>query len=104
VTRGLRLALTLKLNARVAWCLDEVAEALASDGQLEPAVLLTAAATMLRRHTGIRALPTEELFRERWLEPTRRALGPRGDAVWAEGLAMSPRQAIDTALSFVSKS
>jgi hypothetical protein len=97
--QGLCLALALKLNARVSWCLEEVAEALASGGQLEPAVLLAAAASTLRLQSGTRALPSEDIFRERWLSPTRRALGPRADTVWANGLALTPRQAIDAALT-----
>jgi non-specific serine/threonine protein kinase len=97
-TQGLRLALALKLNARVPWCLEEVAEALASAGQFETAVRLTAAATVLRLHSGTRSLPSEDILRKRWLEPTRRALGPRADTVWAEGLALTPRQAINAAL------
>ena len=71
---------------------------------LEPAILLTAAATTLRRQAGIRASPTEDILRERWLEPTRGALAARADIVWAEGLALSPRQAIDAALSLARPS
>ncbi|MBV9357952.1 MAG: hypothetical protein JO023_20775 [Chloroflexi bacterium] len=95
---GLQLALALKLNARVPWCLDELAEALAGAGQSEPAVCVAAGADRLRRDFGIRALPTEEFVRARWLVPTRQALGPRADLAWAEGQAMSPQQAIADAL------
>ena len=98
-SKGLQLALALKLNARVPWCLEELAGGLASTGQLEPAVRLTAAADRLRRQSGIRALPTQEILLARWLEPTRVALGPRADTAWAEGVTLSPQQAIAVALS-----
>ncbi|MBV9601491.1 MAG: hypothetical protein JOZ87_32170, partial [Chloroflexi bacterium] len=103
-SQGLRLALALKLNARLPWCLEELAEALACAGQSEPALRLTAAASVLRQQSGTRALPTEDIWRERWLEPARRRLGPRAGGAYAEGLELSPRQAIEAALSLATQS
>jgi ATP/maltotriose-dependent transcriptional regulator MalT len=94
-----RLVRTFNLKGRAPFVLEVLAEALASAGQMDRAVLLAGAADAMREQIGTTSPPTEKALVEQWLEPVRSALGARADEVWARGSLLSLDEAVATALT-----
>jgi predicted ATPase len=83
----------------IAGALDSFAHLAMDQGQAERTVKLSAAAARSRSITGLRAGPTTDQDRERWLARARSVLGDEAfGAAWAAGEALTEEQSIAYAL------
>jgi len=79
---------------------EGIARAVAKAGQSQEAVRLLAAAGALRRATQNPLRPAEQSEYDRVVAAVREALGVEAfEALWTEGAALSPEQAIAAALA-----
>lgn len=90
------LALYQDLGARlgIAECVEVLARAVWAQDQIEQAVQLLASAAALRERIGLPRPPGERARYDRMLAAARARLGQGFEAVWMEGWAISPEQAV----------
>src|SRR5205823_2014333 len=66
----------------------------AAQSRPERAVRLAGATAALREALGYQVWHANRVREQRWLDPLRRSLGDRAEALWAEGRALSIEQAL----------
>jgi non-specific serine/threonine protein kinase len=97
---ALRVVRSFNLRGRAPFVIEGLAEALASDGELEGAVLLASAAQAFRRRLGASRSEVEQARLDEWLARARVMLGSAADAASTAGEGLSLDEAIGSALGF----
>lgn len=110
LAESMEIRATLGDHGGLAWCLEKMAAGVAQQGQSLPvsargpalrrAARLLGAAEALRQPIGSMIDPADQATYDRDRQALLAALGEAAfEAAWAEGARLSPRQAIDAAVS-----
>jgi ATP/maltotriose-dependent transcriptional regulator MalT len=94
LTSSLRVNQGLGEVLGIAFAFDRLAELASAQGQHARALHLSGAATKLRDQAGTRVLPTDQRDIDRYIEPSRRALGRLAEAAVQAGRSLSLTDAL----------